>query len=154
MNFDEIMHKYVNSKSRCKNADFRKLYLSELKKKGVRTMKLSDKGFSIEAGEYFRGCQDMPEFPDAPFAAAEFFAGKNTVKIIPARLAPIEATIFYNVSGGADVYEKLSAFEFFYIIVLIDGNIEGAHVPDEIFPNATDAEAFALLHQIDYAALR
>ena len=117
-------------------------------------MKLSDKGFSIEAGEYFRGCQDMPTFPDAPFAASEFLAGKNTVKIIPAKIAPIEATIFFNVDGGADVYKKLSAFEFFYIIVLTNDNIEGAYVPDDIFLTATDAEAFALLHQIEYAAHR
>lgn len=117
-------------------------------------MKLSDKGFSIEAGEYFRGCQDMPTFPDAPFAASEFLAGKNTVKIIPAKIAPLETTIFHNVVGGVDVYKKLSAFEFFYIIVLINDNIEEAHVPDDIFTTATDAEAFALLHQIEYAALR
>ncbi len=117
-------------------------------------MKLSDKGFSIEAGEYFRGCQDMPTFPDAPFAASEFLAGKNTVKIIPAKLAPLEATIFQNVVGSADVYKKLSAFDFFYIIVLINDNVEGAYVPDDIFSTANDAEAFALLHQIEYAALR
>ncbi len=117
-------------------------------------MKLSDKGFSIEAGEYFRGCQEMPTFPDAPFAASEFNAGRNLVKIIPAQLAPIEATIFHNVAGGAAIYEKLAAIEFFYIVVLVDGNIEGAHVPDDIFDTATDAEAFALLHSIEYAALR
>lgn len=117
-------------------------------------MKLSDKGFSIEASEYFRGCQDMSTFPDAPFAASEFLAGKNTVKIIPAQIAPLEATIFHNVIGGADVYKKLSACEFFYIIVITNENIENAFVPDEIFPTATDAEAYALLHQIEYAALR
>lgn len=117
-------------------------------------MKLSDKGFSIEAGEYFRGCQDIPTFPDAPFAASEFYAGKNLVKIIPAKLAPIEATIFYNVDGGVDVYNKLAAFEFFYILVMVNDNIEGAHVPDNIFNSANDAEAFALLHNIEYAAIR
>lgn len=117
-------------------------------------MKLSDIGFSIEADEYFRGCQDMPTFPDAPFAASEFLAGKNTVKIIPARLAPLEATIFHDVAGGDVVYKKLSACEFFYILVLINDNIEGAYVPGEIFSTANDAEAYALLHQIEYAALR
>lgn len=117
-------------------------------------MKLSDKGFSIEAGEYFRGCQSMPTFPDAPFAASEFLAGKNTVKIIPAQLAPIESTIFYNIDGGADIYEKLAALDFFYILILTNDNIEEGHVPDEIFSSATEAEAFALLHQIEYAAIR
>ena len=117
-------------------------------------MKLSDKGYSIEAGEFFRGCQDIPLFPDAPFAASEFNAGRNLVKIIPAKLAPIEATIFNNVVGGADIYNKLAAEDFFYIVVLVNDNIEGAHVPDEIFPSATDAEAFALLHNIEYAAIR
>lgn len=117
-------------------------------------MKLSDKGFSIEAGEYFRGCQDMPTYPDAPFAASEFYAGQNLVKIIPAKLAPIESTIFYNVDGGVDVYRKLAEVEFFYILVLINENIEGAYVPDEIFTSATDAEAYALLRNIDYAAIR
>lgn len=117
-------------------------------------MKLSDKGFSIEAGEYFRGCQNMPTFPDAPFAASEFYAGKNLVKIIPAELAPIEATIFHNVDDGADVYKKLAALDFFYILVMVNNNVEGAHVPDDIFNSATDAEAFALLHSIEYAAIR
>lgn len=121
-------------------------------------MKLSEKGFSIEAGEFFRGCQEISSFPDAPFAASEFFAGRNLVKIIPAKLATIEATIFHKVAGGAAIYEKLAAMlatePFFYILVLVNENIEGANVPDEIFSTATDAEAFALLHSIEYAAIR
>lgn len=117
-------------------------------------MKLSDKGFSIEAGDYFRGCQKMPTFPDAPFAASEFYAGKNLVKVIPAELAPLEDTIFKNDVNGAAVYKKLAALDFFYIIVLTNENIESAFVPDDIFSTATDAEAFALLHQIEYAAIR
>jgi len=117
-------------------------------------MKLSDKGFNIEAGEYFRGCQAMPAFPEAPFAASEFNAGRNSVKIIPAQIAPIEETMFYNVDGGEAIYEKLAACEFFYIIIIINENIEDAFVPDEIFSSSTEAEAYALLHYIEYATLR
>ena len=116
-------------------------------------MKLSDRGYSIEAGEYFRGCQDLATFPDI-FAASEFYAGRNTVKVIPAKLAAFEATIFNNVPGGAELYARLAKENFFYIIVLVNDNIEGAHVPDDVFNSATDAEAFALLHSIEYASLR
>lgn len=117
-------------------------------------MKLSDRGYSIEAGEYFRGCQEIPAFPDAPFAASEFNAGRNLVKIIPAKLAAFENTMFNNVDGGAEIYARLVNEEFYYILVMTNENIEGSFVPDDIFSSANDAEAYALLHHIEYAAVR
>lgn len=117
-------------------------------------MKLSDKGFSIEARDFYHGCQDMSNFPDAPFAASEFLAGKNVVKIVPAKLAPIENTILEKSTAGLNVYAQLSKIDFFYLVVIVNGDIEEAFVPDDIFDTATDAEAFGLLHQIEYAAIR
>lgn len=117
-------------------------------------MKLSDLGVNIEAAEFFRGCQEIPSYPDAPQAVSEFNAGKNCVSVIPAHLAAIEGTMLNGTTQGAELYKKLSELDFFYILVVCNGNIDAAFVPDEVFTSAAEAEAYALLHRIEYAALR
>lgn len=117
-------------------------------------MKLSDFDVNIEAGEFLRGCQSIPSYPDAPQAVATFSAGNNRVSIISAEIAPIEETMLHGTVVGAELYKKLSQLEFFYIIVVINKNIEGAFVPDEIFEKAADAENYARSNSAPWTDLR
>lgn len=114
-------------------------------------MKLSElTNSNIEAGEYFRGCQNLSNYPDLPFfpgTVASFPVAEKTVHVLKASLLPFEETcLTQDETVGRKIYNVLKALKFYYIVVIGAEGIDAAYVPDDIFINEDIAKGYAAQH--------
>lgn len=112
-------------------------------------MKLSELiNYNLEAGEFLRGCQNLPNYPELPFAPgtlASYPVGDITVSVLTSSLMPFEETcLAQSKEEGRKIYDVLRTLKFYYIVVIGADGIDAAYVPDEIFINEEAAKSFAM----------
>lgn len=117
-------------------------------------MKLSELiQYNFEAGEFFRGCQNLPNYPDLPFppgTLANYHVGDITVSVLTSSLMPFEETcLVQSEEKGRKIYDVLRTVKFYYIVVIGTDGIDSAYVPDEIFINEATATSFTSQHLSD-----
>jgi hypothetical protein len=104
---------------------------------------------NFEAGEFFRGCQNLPNYPDLP-AGTITAISKNgkSINVICSDLLPFEESCLNQEKTiGKKIYDVLNELEFFYIVVIGENGIDAAYVPEEIFKDSSSAELYAAQHQ-------
>lgn len=109
----------------------------------------------ITAEEYFKGCQDLPDYPDITGEIAKFPVGKNTVYILKSKIMPYSNTFFsavirygYPESVGRNAYDEIKDKEFYFIVCVgRGGNVDNAYVPDEVFTDVAQPQIYVVEHQ-------
>lgn len=114
-------------------------------------MKLSELTKSnFEAGDFFRGCQSLPNYPELPFnpgTVASYPVAEKTVNVLKASLLPFDETcLTAEPKAGNKIYDVLKTLKFYYIVVIGAEGIDAAYVPDDVFVNEESAKGFASQH--------
>lgn len=113
-------------------------------------MKLSTLiNYGFEASEFFRGCQNLPTYPDFPEGSLKFSSktGKR-IYVVCSELLPFDETCFtQSAEIGKKIYDVLNEIEFYYIVVVGSKGIDVAYISEEIFNDSSSAEKYAAQHQ-------